>query len=144
MKDSKLPALSDCVTPEHMREALGQVGALLHAGEPVPVEWLQWLGAALRKVGQGEDAKSALELKSPRGRPRKTTPEEVERAFLIAEFPMIDSETGAELQPGRKLTHAELAEILEVDIKTIQRNLAAWRKQWEKMLDEMDDQGDGL
>jgi hypothetical protein len=57
------------------KELLIKASKLLIIGEPIPKELASWLGKALGNIAEGEDPKSALNLKKPRGKPEKYTDE---------------------------------------------------------------------
>jgi len=65
-------------SPREVREFLGDQGALLRAGAPLPAPVAEWLGAALEAIGGGADANLALRLSTgKRGRSLKLSAREL-------------------------------------------------------------------
>jgi len=57
------------------KELLIKASKLLISGEPIPKDLASWLGKALGNIAEGEDPKSALNIKRPRGKPEKYSDE---------------------------------------------------------------------
>lgn len=126
--------------PPEMRRALGKLGLMLKAGEPVPPQWVAWLAEALIKIGHDVEATRALGLAARVGRPAKTTAADIAFEMGLPGSPARPSEFDRD-GPKRPPTQEEAAEKLDVSTRSIQRKSAKWRRRVEDERESWEESG---